>query len=75
MSLAMGKKIKALRRLKRVTQQSLADNIGISVSQLSCIERGSKFPKQEVIMRISDYLGISPYEFFFLPEHLKKHAL
>ncbi len=75
MSVALGKKIKAVRRLKRLTQQDLADRIGISVSQLSCIERGSKYPRQEVIVEIADVLGMSPYEFFIMPEHFKKHAL
>ena len=75
MSVALGMKIKAMRRLKRITQQELADSIGISVSQLSCIERGNKYPRQEIILEIADALGISPYEFFILPEHLKRHAL
>ncbi len=75
MSVALGKKIKAVRRLKRLTQQDLADRIGISVSQLSCIERGSKYPRQEVIVEIADVLDMSPYEFFIMPEHFKKHAL
>jgi transcriptional regulator with XRE-family HTH domain len=75
MSVALGKKIKAVRRLKRMTQQNLADKIGISVSQLSCIERGSKYPRQEVLMEIAEILDISPYEFFILPDHIKQHAL
>ncbi len=74
-SVALGRKIKAVRRLKRMTQQDLADRIGISVSQLSCIERGSKYPRQEIIVGIADVLNISPYEFFILPEHVQKHAL
>ena len=75
MSVALGIRIKAMRRLKRLTQHDLANGIGISVSQLSCIERGSKFPRQDIIVKIADYLEISPYEFFLLPEKLKKHAL
>ncbi len=75
MSVALGKRIKAIRRLKGFTQQELADIIGISVSQLSCIERGGKFPKQELIMQIADTLNTSPYEFFILPENFKKYAL
>ena len=75
MSIALGKKIRAMRRLKRLTQQNLADIIGISVSQLSCIERGSKSPSEEIIVQIAEILGISHYEFFILPDSYKKYAL
>ena len=75
MSFNLGKKIKAMRRLKRFTQQELADTLGISVSQLSCIERGSKIPRQEMLVTIVTVLNISPYEFFDLQGEFMKHAI
>lgn len=75
MSLALGKKIMVVRRLKRFTQRRLAENIGISISQLSIIERGRKFPQTELIVKIADTLGVSLHEFFILPENIKRHAL
>ncbi len=75
MSLSLGRKIKAMRRLKCVTQQELAQSIGISVSQLSGIERGRKYPKSELILKIAETLKVSPYEFFMIPDNIKKYAI
>ncbi|HHX77322.1 MAG TPA: helix-turn-helix transcriptional regulator [Firmicutes bacterium] len=75
MSMALGKKIKAMRRLKRLTQRDLAQHIGISVSQLSCIERGRKSPSADVVLKIARALGVPLNEFFILPEKIKKHAI
>ena len=75
MSLAMGSRIRALRRLKRMTQQQLAQHIGISVSQLSVIERGLKKPNSQQLEKIAVALKVSREEFFLLPDKVKKHSL
>ncbi len=75
MSLALGKKIMIVRRLKRFTQKRLAESIGISISQMSIIEQGRKFPQTDLIVKIADTLEVSLNEFFILPESMKKHAL
>ncbi len=75
MSFALGRKIMVIRRLKRFTQKRLAESIGISISQLSIIERGRKFPQPELVVKIANTLGVSLNEFFILPESVKKHAL
>ncbi|MFY9384661.1 MAG: helix-turn-helix transcriptional regulator, partial [Dethiobacteria bacterium] len=49
MSQRLGLRIKALRRLKRVTQQELAGMIEISVTSLSHIERGRKVPSPQLL--------------------------
>jgi len=42
MYIALGRRIRALRRLKRMTQQELATRLGLSATLLSYIERGLK---------------------------------
>ncbi len=71
----IGSKIKAMRRLKCTTQQQLAQAIGVSVSQLSSIERGNKIPNSDMIFKIAKTLDVSPNEFFIIPENIKKHAI
>ena len=68
MSLYLGKRIRGLRRLKRHTQQSLAKKTGISVSMLSNIERGKKYPNQETIKKFAEILQVPLEELFVLPE-------
>lgn len=54
-----GRRIRAFRKLKGYTQEGLAKDIGVSVSILGEIERGSRTPANEMLEKISDVLGIS----------------
>ena len=54
-----GRRIKAFRKLKGLTQIQLADKLGISVSILGEIERGSRPPTEKLIYQISDCLDIT----------------
>jgi transcriptional regulator with XRE-family HTH domain len=66
MSAALGRRIKALRRLKLVTQQELAQQVNISVTMLSNIERGAKSPPPQLLEDIAYQLKISGDELFIL---------
>ncbi|MFC4620388.1 helix-turn-helix domain-containing protein [Camelliibacillus cellulosilyticus] len=57
-----GRRIRAFRKLKGFTQAELAKSIGISLSVLGEIERGTRQPADVVIERISNTLGISIQE-------------
>lgn len=65
----IGEQIRALRRIKGLTLQQVADGAGISIGYLSQIERNrSKLPVG-VLKRISTILGIQ-MSWFFQPETL-----
>ena len=68
---ALGSRIRALRRLKRMTQQELAEKLNLSASQLSNIERGIKEPKPELLEEMAARLNIPREEFFWYPKGLK----
>lgn len=68
MSQRLGLRIKALRRLKRVTQQELADMIDISVTSLSHIERGRRAPSPQQLENIARQLDVPGEELFIIRE-------
>jgi transcriptional regulator with XRE-family HTH domain len=72
---ALGSRIRALRRLKRMTQQQLAEQLNLSASQLSNIERGVKEPKPELLEKMAATLDIPREEFFLVPGKAKRHSL
>ncbi len=72
---ALGKRIRALRRLKRVTQQQLAQRINLSASQLSNIERGIKNPKPELLEKMAAALNIPREELFGVSGNMHEHSL
>ena len=59
----LARRIRAFRKLKGVTQQSLAEQTGISLAMLGMIERGTRVPTEEHLVRIADVLAISLSEF------------
>ena len=53
---AFGENLKYLRKSKGLTQERLAEDLGISHRQLSRIESGDNFPSVETLEKISLYL-------------------
>ena len=61
---ALGKNIKLIRNHRQYSQEVLAEKADISITFLSNIERGLKFPKPAILAQISESLGVEVYELF-----------
>lgn len=55
--LIFGLKIKQLRQAKELSQQELADAVGMAVSYINEIEKGKKYPKPDKINGLAKELG------------------
>ena len=67
--MSIGERIKQLRALYRVNLQDLADSVGISISTLSRIERGTiKDLKLSVILKLIKFFNIT-FEFLISGEY------
>lgn len=58
-----GRRIRAFRKLKGLTQADLAKVLGISLSILGEIERGNRHPNLELLDKVSETLNVSMNEF------------
>lgn len=63
-----GKKIKAIRRARDITQEKLADLSGLSLQYIGEIERGRRNPSLTSIEQLSKALDIPMAELFSLEE-------
>ena len=63
MSESIGKKIKAIRKTKKLTQQEFADLLDIKRSSVSNYEIGRRAPHIKELQRICDKLGV-PLDYF-----------
>lgn len=54
-----GRKIRAFRKLKGYTQETLAKKLGVSISVLGEVERGNRFPSEDFLNEISEILNVS----------------
>ncbi|WP_227939077.1 helix-turn-helix domain-containing protein [Alkalihalobacillus deserti] len=57
-----GRRIRAYRKLKGYTQEGFAKQIGISVSVLGEVERGTRLPSESIVERMVSVLNISKQE-------------
>ena len=61
---ALGKKIKFLRFRRDLSQADLAEKADISITFLSTIERGIKFPQPDMLSRLAEALDVEVFELF-----------
>ncbi len=61
---AFGKNLKQIRKSKNITQETLAEMIGIHPRQISKIETGEHFPNSTTLENICISLAVSPKELF-----------
>ena len=66
----LGKRIQEIRKSKKLTQEKLAEMIGLDTPNLSNIERGKRFVTAETLEKIINALGVSEKNLFDL-EHIK----
>ena len=56
---AIGRRIKAARESKKLTQEQLAELVDLRPMHISVIERGVKLPKLETLINIANILDVS----------------
>jgi transcriptional regulator with XRE-family HTH domain len=60
----LGKRIHFFRKQRQLSQATLAEKADISITFLSKIERGIKYPTSETISGIANGLGVELYDLF-----------
>ncbi len=63
--MAFANKLTAIRKSRNLTQQELAEKVGIGISQMRRYEKGSSSPTLEVIKNLAITLGVSTDELIF----------
>lgn len=61
---SLANKIKTIRKLRKISQERLAELIGLSHRQFTRIESGGSFPSPETIEKIAYYLNVEIKELF-----------
>ncbi len=63
-----GNNLQSYRKLRNLSQEELAEKLGISVKHLSTLETGKAFASAELIENISITLNVSISALFYSPE-------
>ena len=64
----LGKNIQKYRKLNRITQEKLAELIGVEINSISSIETGKYFPSPDNLVKIAKALNIEISELFCFRE-------
>ena len=67
MKIDIGAKIKTLRKGRKLTQEQLAENLGITRATVSNYEVGRRAPHITELKRIADYFGVGMDYFGVVP--------
>jgi transcriptional regulator with XRE-family HTH domain len=60
----LGKGVRFYRQQRQLSQANLAEKAGISITFLSNIERGIKYPTSDTLSAIANVLGVEVFELF-----------
>lgn len=61
-------KINILRNEKQMTQQALADAVGVTRATINAMERGAYNPSLELAFRLSRFFGVEIQTIFFVED-------
>lgn len=65
----LGARIKELRKLRKLSQEELSEEIDIDSKHLSRIEVGNSYPSLDTLEKVAKALGVEIKDFFeFMPE-------
>ena len=65
----LGKRIKELRKSRNITQDQLAEQVGICTPNVSYFETGKYTPSIETLSKIAKALNYEIYEFYYFNFH------
>lgn len=69
-----GKQLRKIRMEKHITQQRLADSVGIALRSYQCYEQGTREPSLYLLTRLADELDVSVDVLLERESFLAKHA-
>lgn len=70
----LGKKIKAARRSKKISQCELAQTLHISEGHLSHLETGKNVPSIELLLKLCNLLDLTPNDLLLEQYSLNDHS-
>ncbi len=70
-----GKRLKELRKSNKLTQEQLAELIGLDPKQICRIENGACFTTFETLQKISKIFNVGIYDLFYCEHKQTKDAL
>lgn len=66
-----GKRLRAARMNQNITQQKLADMVGVALRSYQCYEGGTRYPSYDLLVQFADILNVPTDWLLGRDEYLK----
>jgi transcriptional regulator with XRE-family HTH domain len=64
----LGRRIRALRLRRELTQEALGERAGLNYKYLGAVERGERNPSLKQLLKIAHALGVGPHELLVIAQ-------
>lgn len=71
----LGQRIRELRKSRQITQEHLAEMLGIGTANISYIENGKFAPSIENFEKMAEIFGVEAYELYKFPSRESKEEI
>lgn len=71
----LGKKLQLIRKSKKLTQEQVAEFVGVDTTSISNIENGKYYPNAENLDKILQFLDTKPSEVFTFESYMPSGEL
>ena len=68
------KRLRLMRMVRNLTQQDMADAIGVALRSYQCYETGTRTPSFDLLVHIADVLNVSTDFLLCRDDFLAKHV-
>lgn len=69
------KRLREMRMKRKLTQQNMADSIGVALRSYQCYETGSRCPSFDLLVCIADTLDVSTDYLLCRDHYLESHGV
>lgn len=69
---SFAKKLKELRKSRKLTQEQLAEIVGVDFRHISLIENAKSFPSCDLIEKLANAFNVSYSELFYFEENVTR---
>ncbi|HIU87115.1 TPA: helix-turn-helix transcriptional regulator [Candidatus Spyradomonas excrementavium] len=75
LKILLGKRIRELRKLRKMTQERLAELVEIDYKNIGKIETGQNYPSAATLEKLAAALGVREFELFEFEHHKEEDVL
>lgn len=67
--------LKRIRKSRKLTQEQLAENVGVDFRYISLLENGKNFPSSDLIEKLAESMNVNVSDFFIFEDKATREEI